>query len=84
MDDVANDVRALGRMVREWPVQTLIFTFGLPLFVCLQVLNVSVHGGSFLRAGGFAVVALACSVQLTRYQVSVYRLRTLSRGSKAD
>ena len=84
MDDVANDVRALGRMVREWPVQTLIFTFGLPLFACLQLLNVAVHGGSFFRAGGFAVLALACSVQLTRYQVSVYRLWTLRRYTKAD
>lgn len=80
MDDtVASEMDAFIRMAREFPVRTGLFTFSLPVFALLQLLNGVVHGGSLLFIGGFVVLALACSGLLAQYQLAVYRQRRLSR-----
>lgn len=75
----ATDVDAFFRMAREFPVRTGIFTFGLPVFAFLQLLNAAVNGGSVAFVAGFAMVAVACSVLLTQYQLAVYRRNRLTR-----
>lgn len=80
MDDEAFDeVDAFVRMAREFPVRTGIFTFGLPVFALLQLLNGLVHDGSLAMIGGLSAVAVVSSVALTRYQVAVYRRNRLVR-----
>lgn len=73
------DVDAFFRMAREFPIRTGIFTFGLPVFALLQLLNGLVHGGSLVIIAGFAVLAVACSVLLTQYQLAIYRRKRLTR-----
>ncbi|MFC6720736.1 hypothetical protein ACFQHN_24840 [Natrialbaceae archaeon GCM10025896] len=65
-------------MVREFPVRTGIFTFGLPLFALLQLVNGIVYGGSIPLIGLFAAVMVAHSVQLTSYHMASYRREQLS------
>lgn len=80
MDDATlTDVDAFFRMAREFPVRTGIFTFGLPVFAFLQLLNGVINGGSLAFIAGFAVLAVACSLLLTQYQLAVYRRRRLTR-----
>lgn len=80
MDDtVAAEMDAFVRMAREFPVRTGLFTFSLPLFALLQLLNGVLHGGSLLFIGGFVLLTIACSVLLAQYQLAVYRKRRLSR-----
>jgi|AntRauTorcE11897_2_1112592.scaffolds.fasta_scaffold151007_2 hypothetical protein len=80
MDDtVAADMDAFVRMARESPVRTGVFTFSLPVFAILQLVNGLVHGGSLLFIAGFVVLALASSGLLAQYQLAVYRQRRLSR-----
>lgn len=80
MDDtVAAEMNAFIRMAREFPLRTSIFTFSLPLFALLQLLNGVLHGGSLVFIGGFLILAIGCSVLLARYQLAVYRRRRLSR-----
>lgn len=69
----------LFRMAREFPVRTGIFTFGLPLFALLQVVNGIVYGGSIPLIGLFAALIVAYSVQLTNYHVASYRRQKLSK-----
>ena len=73
------DVDAFFRMAREFPVRTGIFTLGLPAFALLQLINGIVYDGSLAFIGIFAAVAVAFSVQLTRYHVAVYRREKLVR-----
>jgi|GEM_PF-926803 hypothetical protein len=68
------------RMTREFPVRTAIFSFGLPVFASLQVVNGLVSGGSLPLIGLFAAVVVAYSVLITRYHVAVYRRKRLYRG----
>lgn len=70
---------AFVRMTREYPVRTAIFSFGLPVFALLQLLNGVVHQGPLGFLLGFAVLAAVSSVLLTQYQLSVYRRRAISR-----
>lgn len=81
---VANDADAFVRMAREFPVRTGIFTFGLPAFALLQVVNGVVHGGSLPYIVAFAALMVAASIQLTRYQVAAYRRRRLDRPWTRD
>lgn len=82
---VMNDYRAFVRMAREFPVRTGIFTFGLPVFALLQLVNGFVHGGSVLYIGVFAALAVVFSVMLTRYHVAIYRRKKLTRvGRQSD
>lgn len=80
MDDTAaGEMGTFVRMAREFPVRTALFTFGLPVFALLQLLNGLLHGGSLPFIGGFLALTVACSVLLARYQLAVYRRRLLSR-----
>lgn len=76
---LAGEIDTFIRMSREFPVRTSLFTFGLPVFALLQLLNGVLHGGSLLLIGSFVVLAIACSVLLTQYQLAVYRQQRLSR-----
>jgi len=78
-DIVATKIDTFIRMAREFPVRTGLFTFSLPVFALLQLLNGILHGGSLPFIGGFVVLAIACSVLLGQYQLAVYRQRRLSR-----
>lgn len=77
--NMAGEMDAFVRMTREFPIRTGVFTFALPMFALLQLLNGVLHGGSLLLIGSFVLLAVACSVLLTRYQLAVYRQRRLSR-----
>lgn len=65
-------------MVRAYPVRTLIFTFGLPIFALVQLLNGYVNEAQVGIIAGFALLVLAYTVTLTRYQLAVYRRRLLT------
>ncbi|WP_224269761.1 hypothetical protein [Haloprofundus salinisoli] len=67
------------RMAREFPVRTGIFTFGLPLFALLQLINGIVYDGLLPLIGLFAALTAAYSVQVTTYHVAAYRRETLSQ-----
>lgn len=72
-----DDLDAFVRMAREFPVRTAIFSFGLPVFACLQVVNGFLSNGSLVFIGLFAALLVAYSVQITRYHVAVYRRKQL-------
>lgn len=79
MDDEATDgLDVFFEMAREFPVRTGLFTFGLPVFALLQLINGFVHEGSLASIALFGAVMVAYSVQLTRYHVAAYRRRKLS------
>jgi hypothetical protein len=78
-DNVATEMDTFIRMTREFPVRTGLFTFSLPVFALLQLLNGVLNGGSLLFIGSFVVLAIACSVLLAQYQLAVYRQQRLSR-----
>lgn len=75
----SDDRDAFVRMAREYPLRTTIYTFGLPLFGLVQLVNGYVHGGALQYIGLFCVVAVAWSVLLTRYHVATYRRESLTR-----
>lgn len=77
-DDALDERTAFLRMAREFPVRTVIFTFGLPAFALVQLLNGVLNGGSLPYIAAFSVVAVGCAVALTRYQVAAYRRRVLA------
>ncbi len=70
---VSDDQDLFLQMASEFPVRTGIYTFGLPVFALLQLINGFVHEGSLGYIGLFAVLMVAFSVKLTRYQIAVYR-----------
>lgn len=76
---VTDDYDAFCQMASEFPIRTGIFTFGLPVFALLQLINGFVHDAALAYIGLFAALAVAVSVMLTRYHVAVYRRRTLRR-----
>lgn len=76
----SDDRNTFVRMAREYPLRTCIYTFGLPLFGLLQLVNGVVHGGALLYIGLFCAAALCCSVLLTRYHVAIYRRERLTRS----
>jgi hypothetical protein len=76
MDDrLTNDHDAFFEMASEFPMRTGIYTFGLPVFALLQLINGFVHEGSLVYIGLFAALAVAFSVKLTQYHVAIYRRR---------
>ncbi|WP_137287037.1 hypothetical protein [Halorussus salinisoli] len=80
MDEkLTDDHDAFRQMASEFPVRTGIFTFGLPVFALLQVLNGYVHESSFVSIGLFALLVVAFSVKLTQYQIAVYRREKVTR-----
>jgi len=76
-DESADDRSAFARMAADFPVRTGIFTFGLPAFGLLQVINGFVHEGALLYIGLFAALVTAFSVTLTRYHLASYRKEEL-------
>lgn len=76
-DTLADDTDAFLQMIREFPVRTGIYTFGLPAFALLQLVNGLVHGDSLAVIGLFSALVVVCSVLLTQYQVAVYRRKRL-------
>ena len=73
-----HDTDLFFRMAYEFPVRTTIFTFGLPAFGLLQLLNGFVHEGSLIYIGVFSALAVALSVVLTQYHMAVYRRRRVA------
>lgn len=79
MDDgVTDDHNAFVQMASEFPVRTGIYTFGLPVFALLQLINGVVHEGALTFIGLFAVLVVAFSVMLTRYHVAIYRRKKVT------
>ena len=76
-DELPDDTTAFFQMARDFPVRTGIFTFGLPVFALLQLINGYVHQGSVALIGAFVVLMVLFSAQLTRYQLATYRRRQL-------
>ena len=72
-DKGRNELTTFFRMAREFPARTGIFSFGLPLFALLQLINGVVNDGSLAIIGLFAALLVGYSVLLTRYHVAVYR-----------
>ncbi|NEU56913.1 hypothetical protein [Halorussus sp. MSC15.2] len=70
---MSDDQDVFLQMASEFPVRTGIYTFGLPVFALLQLINGFVHEGSLGYIGLFAVLMVAFSVKLTLYQIAVYR-----------
>jgi len=78
-DEPTDELDAFLRMARAFPVRTVIFTFGLPVFAVLQLTLGIVYGGSLPFIGLFAAVAVGFSIQLTRWQVATYRRKRVTR-----
>lgn len=78
-EDGFDETEAFARMAREFPVRTCIFSFGLPAFALVQLVNGLVNGGSVAYIALFGLLAVGCSVLLTRYHVAVYRRRRVER-----
>lgn len=73
------------RMARSYPVRTLIFTFGLPLFGLAQLVSGIVTGSALLPVVLFFGLTVAVSLVLTRYQIAVFGRQTvLSRIHGTD
>jgi len=77
--DARDDLETFRRMAREFPVRTGVFSFGLPLFAVLQLVNGYLHGGSLPIIAAFGAVAVVFSLQLTSYHVAVYRRERIDR-----
>lgn len=84
MNEGTDDRDAFVRMASDFPVRTGIFTFGLPAFGLLQLINGYLHEGSLLFIAAFTVLAVAFSVMLTRYHVANYRRTRLARRVWSD
>lgn len=72
------------RMAREFPLRTALYSFGLPVFALLQLVNVVVFDGSMLIVGAFASLMVLCSIVLTRYHVAIYRRQEVERHVAAN
>lgn len=77
-DELSDDTTVFFQMARDFPVRTGIFTFGLPAFALLQLINGYVNHGSVAIIGAFVVLMVLFSAQLTRYQLANYRRQRLS------
>ena len=77
--DEPREMETFFRMAREFPVRTALFSFGLPAFALLQLINGVVNEGSLPFIALFAALVVAYSLQLTRYHVAAYHRRTLAR-----
>lgn len=64
-------------MFRSDPVQTGLFTIAPIAVVAIQLLNTALNGLSVTVSVPFAIVLLAFSVLLVRYQIVQFRLTQL-------
>lgn len=78
-DGVTDDHDAFVQMASEFPVRTGIYTFGLPVFALLQLINGFVHGGSLVFIALFGALVVAFSAILTQYHVAAYRRKKITR-----
>ena len=79
----SNDVLLLREMIRAEPVQSGLFILG-PIVVALaQLLNSYVNGLSLAVSIPFALVLLAFSILLVRYQLARFRLGRLEGDALA-
>ena len=78
--DAPDDPTLFVRMARSFPVRTLIFSFGLPLFALCQLANAYLHDASLPVIALLSAVVVAFSLTVTRYQIAAYRRRTLTEG----
>lgn len=79
LTDDPDDRQTFTAMAREFPVRTTIYTFGLPLFALLQLVNAFVFDGSLLIVGAFAALMVLCSIALTRYHLAIYRRKKVEQ-----
>jgi len=77
-DELSDDTTVFFQMARDFPVRTGLFSFGLPVFALLQLLNGWFNQGSVAIIGAFVVLMVLFSAQLTRYQLANYRRQRLS------
>ncbi|MFB6178401.1 MAG: hypothetical protein ABEI77_01595 [Halorientalis sp.] len=77
-DELSDDTTVFLQMARDFPLRTGIFTFGLPLFGLLQLVNGYINQESLLVIGGFVALLVLFSAQLTRYQLANYRRAQLT------
>lgn len=77
-ETASSELDTFFRMAREFPIRTGIYSFGLPVFALLQLLNGVVNGGSLLLMAGLAAFAIVCAVLVTQYHVAVYRRQQLT------
>lgn len=82
--EAADERETFLRMASEFPVRTGIFTFGLPAFALLQLINGLVHDGSLAYIGLFSALVVTYSVLITRYHVAAYRRETMTRNLAGD
>ncbi|UPV76883.1 hypothetical protein M0R89_20665 (plasmid) [Halorussus limi] len=78
-DGVTDDRDAFFQMASDFPVRTVLYTFGLPVFGLLQLINGLVHDGSLVFIGLFAALLVAFSAVLTQYHVAIYRRKKFAR-----
>ena len=78
-DGVTDGHNAFVEMAREFPLRTGIYTFGLPVFALLQLINGVVHDGPLVHIGLFGVLVVAFSVMLTRYHLAIYRRKKVTK-----
>lgn len=71
--DEMTDLDAFLAMAREFPLRTCLFTFALPAFALLQLVNGVVNDGAVLYIGAFAALVVAYTIAFTRYQIAAYR-----------
>lgn len=77
-DDFSDETAAFLSMAREFPIRTCLFTFGLPAFALLQIINGLFNEGMVPYVVLLALLAVALSVILTRYHVAMYRRQTVT------
>lgn len=79
VDRTPSDHDVFLEMASEFPVRTGLYTFGLPVFGLLQLVNGFVHDGPLVFIGLFTALFVVFSVILTRYHLSVYRRKKVTR-----
>lgn len=80
--DLSDDTTAFLQMLREFPLRTGLFTFGLPVFALCQLINGYVHQRSLVGLSLALVVLVMVSVLLTQYQLAVYRRTQLTQKTE--
>lgn len=83
-EDLPDERAAFLAMVRAFPLRTCLFTFGLPAFALLQVSSGLFNDGPLVFGTLLALLAMALSVVLTRYQVARYRRQVVTDALAPD
>ncbi|WP_433631430.1 hypothetical protein [Halomicrococcus sp. NG-SE-24] len=70
------------KMLREWPVQTSLFSFGPVVLAAAQLLNGFYFGSTLTYHALFGVVMVAFAVLVTRHHLVTFRIRQLENESQ--